>query len=131
MSLNIFLQGCPDVTDTAPLVTLSTAKLDLEHLLRDLPKYQPWLSPTSWEAWEEFIANSDQLSVVNTDILWILPVLKTAAVSRVEDSSTQSQQHISDETLQLIGKETQIPNKVHMYIYIYCTVLFTATCAVS
>ena len=107
----------------APLVCPSAAKLDMEHLLRDLPKYQPWLSPASWKTWEEFIAKSDQLFVIDPDIPWILPFLKSAAsgVPSLREDSTiyqKSEQQISEEAMQLIGKETQIPNKVRTYINI-------------
>lgn len=92
------------------LVRPSTEKLDLEHLFHDLPKYKQWLSPDSWEVWEHFMQNSAQLSEVNSDSLWILPILKLWA-STTTHVDTQSQP-LSEEATRLLDKETRVPNKV-------------------
>ena len=74
------------------------------------------------------MANADQLFVVDPDIPWILPFLKSAGASnQIEDSSIhQSEQQISEEAMQLIGKETQIPNKVCTCVDIELTYLISA-----
>ena len=79
----MLVQDCPDIADDPSLVTPSTDKLDLEHLLRDLPKYRPRLSPHSWEEWEEFMANIDDLHLEHPDLdvnKWNLRNLLSAAI---------------------------------------------------
>lgn len=56
-------------------------KLDLEHLLRDLPKYKQWLKAVSWSDWEEFMANTSELSKC-ADLQWKLRRLIESAKRR-------------------------------------------------
>ena len=65
------------------LVLPSSAKLDLERLLRDLPKFKPWISAQSWESWEAFTAQTEKLDSI-TSIPWELPKLAANALTAEE-----------------------------------------------
>lgn len=104
-SNSALLQGCADVLDDPPLVVPSTGKMDLEHL-RDLPNYKPQLPSHSWEEWEEFIANTDNLLETQPHLdvnKWKL----SAAIVRPSPGPPT----ISSETLALLTKETTAPPK--------------------
>jgi len=64
------------------LVCPSIEMLDLERFIRDLPKYQPWLSSPSWKAREDFISRSNELQTIQPDVLWMLPTLQEAGDAR-------------------------------------------------
>lgn len=120
------------MADVPNLVQPSVDKIDLEHLLRDLPKYKPWLSAQAWEHWEEFIRHTDDLSKTqHCSNAWELPRLISAAITRPTCSDSVS---ISSDTLALLAKETDVPAKVCVYMYVsmyvsrFCmieTVLYT------
>lgn len=86
----------------------NSAKLDLEHLFRDLPKYKPWLSATSWEAWEQFMA-TDLLKQEEQN--WRLHSLLASAIKALENRSEPST-CISADTRALLAKETDTPAPV-------------------
>ena len=54
-------------------------KLDIEHLLRDLSKYKPWVSPQAWSVWEEFSQTVPKL-MEQPPLSWPLPGLLSHAI---------------------------------------------------
>ena len=85
--------------------------MDLERLLRDLPKYKPWLSAVAWEAWEEFCTATEQLSVSCLD-QWELPKLVSDAIVATEARKGRPSATVSHETSQILDKESAAPTKV-------------------
>ena len=57
-------QEIPSIEEVPSLLHPTSSKLDPEHLLRDLPKYKPWISAQSWEKWDTFIHQIDQLDTL-------------------------------------------------------------------
>ena len=109
----MFIQSCPDAVDVPTAVEPDLSKIDLEHLLRDLPKYKPWLSSVAWEAWEEFRTTTDNLGEVWSSP-WGLPKLVSNAIiaGRARKESTTAP--VSDETRAILSKETAVPAKVYI-----------------
>ena len=96
------------------LLCPSADKVDLERLLQEIPKYQPWVSPLAFEQWGLFADEaSTLLTTVNPDVLWDLPILQVASNSRPATSSTDNQ--LSDETRALLEKQSRIPKLVTTY----------------
>ena len=115
------IQSSPDAVDAAPLVVPSAEKIDLDHLLRDLQKYKPWLSVSAWEAWEQFMSTSSELSQLSVHPAhWMLPTLVSAAITASYARAQLQPESISTETTQLLAKETAVPAKV-IYACLYCT----------
>ena len=88
--------------------------MDLEHLLRDLPKYKPWLADHSWREWEEFIAKRDDLLLTQPHLhtnQWNIQKLISAAILRPSPAPVTP---LSRETAILLAKETSAPPKVHV-----------------
>lgn len=104
------VQSCPDIGIAPPLVTPSTAKLDLERFLRDLPKYKPWVSAESWEWWEEFVDKREDLDMVKP-LPWVLPKLYASAETRPKVSSGT----IPTSTAEMLEKETAQHKKVSLH----------------
>lgn len=102
----LLLQDCPDIVNASPLVEPSRAKIDLEHLLQDLPKYKPWLSTHSWAEWEDCMGTTDKLLLSFTS--GELQKLQSAA--RI--TPTQPPVSLDSETVALLTKETATPPKV-------------------
>lgn len=100
------------------MVCPSTEKLDLERFARDLPKYKPWLSAESWSAWENFLDTYETISVVNTDVYWMLPDLQQARIAMRTTSQVQPPITLSEEAQLLLDKENRTPKKV-LCIYWY------------
>lgn len=107
----LLLQSCPNVSSPAPLVVPNTAKLDIERLLRDLPKFKPWVNADSWKWWESFIMKIDDLDKVQ-DIPWELPKLCTYAMEAEKARKEVACNSISAETTRLLEKETASCAKV-------------------
>lgn len=106
-------QSCPDASDIAPLVVPSSAKIDLEHLLRDLPKYRQWLSVSAWEAWERFMSTTRELDQLSGGTPhWMLPTLVSAAIISAHTRVQPETEPLGDGVTQLVSKETAIPAKV-------------------
>lgn len=91
-------------------------KMDLERLLRDLPKYKPWLSAVAWEAWEEFCTATEQLSASCLD-QWELPKLVSDAIVATEARKGRPSATVSHETSQILDKESAAPTKVFFYAH--------------
>ena len=85
--------------------------VDFKHLLRDLPKYKPWLSAIAWKAWEEFHTTTDKLSEVCL-YPWELPKLVSDAIiaGRARKESTGAS--VSSEARAVLDKETATSAKV-------------------
>lgn len=79
--------------------------MDLDHLLRDLPKYKQWLSTESWDQWEEFIANKSKLSEL-VDLLWKLPRLIESAEESEEARKRQPTPWVDTKTAEMFHKES-------------------------
>ena len=90
-------------------------KMDPQRLSSDLPKYMPYISPTSWVHWEEFLANLEDVNKVKTQP-WSLPELLSASIraSRQRNENATSSQVISPEALALLDKETASPPPVRV-----------------
>ena len=99
------MQGCPDVKTPPAFVVPSAAKLDLERLLRDLPKYKQWINARSWESWEEFIANTEKLTEINP-LPWKFLQLKANAEAAERVRKQQPPCTLTQETASIIEKET-------------------------
>ena len=93
----------------------SSDKINLDHFVHDLQKYKPWLSSKAWDEWENFVANSKQLSELSCNRHeWELPVLVSAAVIASHAHSQHLPEPLSDETARLMEKETAVPTKVQL-----------------
>ena len=120
-SYNVLLcnAGCPDVSDIAELVLPSSHKIDLEHLLRNLPKYKPLISVPAWEAWEIFVSKTAELDLVTQNPgPWALPIILSAAI--VSHSSISQLEPLGAEITKIASKESACPAKV-CYIKIRLT----------
>ncbi|XP_065917482.1 uncharacterized protein [Dysidea avara] len=103
----------PDLSIAPSLLCPSADKVDLERLLQEIPKYQPWVSPLAFEQWGLFADEaSTLLTTVNPDVLWDLPILQVASNSRPATSSTDNQ--LSDETRALLEKQSRIPKLINV-----------------
>ena len=100
--------GCPD---KPPLVEPNSDKLDLELFYQDLPKYYPYLSPTSRQHWELFQSENPEAVQAKTDIRWEMPNLVSAAILSSEPQ-IEPMDEISSETLGLLHIETAVPKLV-------------------
>ena len=58
------MQGSPDVADAPDSVSPCGDKIDPARLTCDIPKYKPYLSPSSWQNWEEFLANLENIDSI-------------------------------------------------------------------
>ena len=83
----------------------SSDKLDLNRLVRDLPKYKQWINAKSWESWEEFIANIKKITEVKI-IPWNLPQLKVNAEDAEKIRKQRPSCSLTQETVNIIEKET-------------------------
>ena len=108
------------------LVCPSQEKVDLERLLREIPKYKPWVSPVSFEQWIKFADEARPLfTTVNPDVLWPLPILKLTASRRPVAANNTTE--LSDSTRALLAKDFTVPKTVcavlnSTYLYL-CTIL--------
>ena len=109
--LLLLVQGCPDVVDVPAAVEPNLGKMDLDHFLQDLRKYKPWLSAVAWEAWEEFRTSTDELTVSRLNS-WDLPKLVSDAILAAEARKGHVGASISNETTQILDKESAEPTKV-------------------
>ena len=89
--------------------------MDPERLACDLPKYKPYISPTSWVHWEEFLANLEDVNKLKTQP-WSTPELHSASIraSQQRNENVASSQIISPEALALLDKETAAPPPVNL-----------------
>lgn len=71
--LNYVVQGFSDCAAKPDLLKPDITKMGLERLPADLPKYKPWLSPSAWLDWEEFMSTTGCLTEV-MDIPWEMHV---------------------------------------------------------
>lgn len=117
--LLFFVQGCPDVVDVPAAVEPNLDKLDLDRFLQDLPKYKPWLSAVAWEAWEEFHITTNELRVSRLNS-WDLPKLVSDAIIAAEARKGHVGASVSNETTQILDKESATPTKVLFQIPIEC-----------
>ena len=83
----------------------------MEHFLRDLPKYKPWLSATAWTAWEEFKTHSSSITSISDSCQWELPGLVSAAITATSSNLSQDEP-LTAEVTALLQKETIVPSKV-------------------
>ena len=101
------------------LLSPSADKMDLDKLLRDIPKYQPWIPVSAFEEWKSFAENaSSTFTELNEHVLWIPPILKVAAEDRSETSGdkTVSAGQLSDTTMAFLQKERRVPKEVRLYL---------------
>lgn len=82
----------------------------MDRILRDLPKYKPWISASSWESWENFIATTSKLDAVE-EIAWELPILVQNACA-AELSRNKTPASLSEETARILDKELATPRMV-------------------
>ena len=89
--------------------------MDPERLAIDLPKYKPYLSPSSWVHWEEFLANMENINNVKSQP-WALPELLSASIkaSLQRKENEQSSPSISQATRTLLEKEVTAPPPVSL-----------------
>ena len=104
-------QGCPEISDKADLVVANSAKIDLEHLYIDLPKYFPYLSEEACIEWNSFKANNPE-KLATEDVSWEMPSLLSAAIVSRCHTSTEPKNPISSATLKLLDKEVATPRPV-------------------
>ena len=79
--------------------------MDLDQLLQDIPKYKPWLSAVAWEAWEEFCATTEKLSISCLNP-WALPKLVSDSIAATEVRKRHSSPSVSNNTHQILEKES-------------------------
>ena len=93
--------SCPDLRIVHTLLCPSPDKVDLERLLRDIPKYQPWIPSSAFEQWKMFSEEAHSiLTTVNFDVLWVLPILQLSARNRPANSIDNTE--LSDTTPKLV-----------------------------
>lgn len=61
-----FSKEFPDIDDLLPVIPSST-KLDVERIKNDIPKYYPFLQPSSADDWETF-CNNDINALLSEEI---------------------------------------------------------------
>lgn len=114
-----YIQSIPDINNAPSLLCPSPEKIDLDRLLREIPKYQPWVSPTAFEQWKKFADEARQLfTAVNPDVVWTLPILQVAAASRPVASNNAPE--ISETTRALLDKDFRTPKAVCTGLYSLC-----------
>ena len=86
-------------------VVPSTDKLDLERLIRDLPKYKQWINAKSWESWEEFIDNTEKITEVKP-LPWNFSQLIINAETAEKIRKQQPSCTLAQETASIIDIET-------------------------
>ena len=79
--------------------------MDLDRLLQDIPKYKPWLSAVAWEAWEEFCATTEKLSISCLNP-WALLKLVSDSIAATEVRKRCSSPSVSNDTRQILEKES-------------------------
>ena len=92
------------------LLSPSADKMDLDKLLRDIPKYQPWIPVSVFEEWKSFAENaSSTFTELNEDVLWMPPILKVAAEDRSATfgDKTVSTGQLSDTTMAFCRKKEE------------------------
>ena len=111
------MQGCPEVTDVPLLVSPCSDKMDPEHLTNDIPKYKQFISATSWQEWEKFLANLKDIESLPT-LSWSLPQLLSASiVASAQRKRSGASPVISPDTLSLLDKEIAPPPPVSTLDY--------------
>ena len=103
-------------------------KMDPERLACDLPKYKPYISPTSWVHREKYLANLENVNKQKTQP-WSLPELHSASIraSQQRNENVASSRIISPEALALLDKETAAPPPVNLItLLLYSIDLITA-----
>jgi len=99
------------------LLCPSPEKVDLERLLREIPKYQPWVSTAAFNQWTAFADEARSLfTTVNPDVLWPLPILQEAAARR--PTTSNSTPELSDTTRTLLEKDFRTPNRVCFVLFV-------------
>ena len=86
-------------------VVPSADKLDLERLVRDLPKYKQWITAESWDSWEEFITNTEKLTEIKP-LPWSFSQLIVNAELAEKNRKQQSPSVLTQETVTILDKET-------------------------
>lgn len=103
----IIHQSVPD--GKLNLVSPLLAKLDLEALMPDIPKYHQNMPETASDAWEQWLDKVDTLAHVPNDYDWPIDILKNAARARPPPPAAL----ISPDLLEMRDKETQPTQEVH------------------
>lgn len=86
----------------------SLAKLDVESLKRDIPKYRQNLPKAASNSWERWLNKIDDLIIVPDDYDW--PVQKLKKAVRTEPANLTA--HLSADLLELREKEIQPTQEV-------------------
>lgn len=120
------IQGAPDVPDPPDPVVPCDAKIDSARLIADIPKFKPYISPISWNNWEEFLANLENINTVQPQG-WILPQLLSASIkaSAKRLETEQSVPQVSLDTMNLLGKEVNAPPPVSALLRSFFSILRT------
>lgn len=94
-------------------MTPSGAKIDPVRLNADIPKYKPYISPMSWNNWEEFLTNLENIDSVQPQV-WILPQLLSASIkaSAIRLEKERTVPGVSLDTMNLLEKEVTAPPPV-------------------
>ena len=112
----VILQGLPAVDDAPDLVKPCGDKLDPEHLIRDLPKYKPYISASSWQHWEEFLSNLDNIEEVRPQLSWPLTQLYSASIiASTRRKNQEPPADVTPATMTILDKETAPPPPVSNY----------------
>lgn len=102
----LIYQSTPEDDSGPRLVQPCLDKLDIHHLLSDLPKYKPWLSAASWNEWEVFMKNHDKLKYISM-LQWKLQMLADSGKQSEHARSQIPAPQINPETAALFSKEAQ------------------------
>ena len=115
------LQSVP--TGQPKLVTPSLAKLDVDALRRDIPRYQHNMPKEASDTWEKWLHQLDELTFVPAS--YCCPIEKLAKSARTEPAPPTSL--IAPDLLELRERETQQTQEVsptaacgyHGYLFIF------------
>lgn len=110
----MILQSIPD--GKPDLVQPSLAKLEVDKLKTDIPKYKEHDPHAAYTALNGWLGNIDELLVVPETYEWPLDVL--SAAEKIQPSTLTD--NITEDLQQLRDKETQETRTVHKYLCLPC-----------
>ena len=90
--------------------------MDLPRFYQDLPKYYQYLSLSSRDHWQQFQLEHAEAIHNKIDLTWEMPKLVSAAI--LSSAIPKPVSEISNETLQILGKETVAPKPVSKHVTI-------------
>jgi len=90
--------------------------LDLPRFYQDLPKYYQYLSLSSCDHWQQFRLENAEAIHNKIDLIWEMPKLVSAAI--LSSTIPKPVSEISNETLQILEKETVAPKPVSKHVTI-------------